>query len=273
MLVFKFPAEDPCGQVCGTTHVFESWFQYYLFLTFSVFLITVMIIYKKIFVKFRVSKRKLMALQKLNEEDYSRTRIKFYQKFTFFRKKCKSDIPGLGLENIQTLQVSSVTNDHTNTFTFKDSLKLRKRRSSSILKSIVILASHVRAARYIFLIVAALFLTWTPYFSYVFYENILKLTQDTVWIGETELNITTILECLNNVSQEKLCNVTISVKNEIKTKHIIKNMIQFYKGNIMSIILSMFLSAVNSMANPILYAFWYPEFRQYLLILIPIWRR
>ena len=169
------------------------------------------------------------------------------------------------LYNILILQGKSLESDQC---TMKQSIRQRKRHPSSVLKAIQILAPHVKAAKYILVIVFVLLFTWTPWFSYVLYENILHLTQNKSEVISGNMNATTILECLNNVLQEKVCNVTMQSIHENVAQETIENIIHLDEANIVGI-LAMFLSSLNSMANPILYAFWYSEFRKYFLLLVP----
>ena len=268
---FKLPQEDPHGEICTTTHIFKSWAQIYVFIQFYLFMITVVVIYVSMFVKFRESKKRLEELKKLHEEDYSRSKVSFHENIGIFRKHSKCDVPGICEKQIQTLQIKSLEND--NSRCMKKSIQLRKRRSSSVLKSLTTLASHVRAVKYILVLVFVLLLTWTPWFSYVLYENIAHLTEEDLEKPDSVVNTSKIFECLNKVLQDKSCNMTIQVGNENYPQDIIKKILHLDEANIMSILLSMFLSSVNSLANPVLYAFWYPDFRKYLKLLIPFWSK
>ena len=223
------------------------------------------------FVKFRESRKRLEELKKLHEEDYSRSKVSFHQNVGIFRKHFKCDVPGICVNQIQTLQVKSLEND--NSYCMKKSIHLRKRRSSSVLKSLTALSSHVRAAKYILVLVFVLLLTWTPWFSYVLYENIAHLSEEDSEIPESAVNTSIIFECLNKVLQDKPCNVTVQVGNENAPQVIIKKILHLDEANIMSILLSMFLSSVNSLANPVLYGFWYSEFTKYLKLLIAFWSK
>ena len=58
-----------------------------------------------IFSKFRQSRKKLEALQRSNDEDYTASKLSFHQQIGIFKKKLIVDIPGLPIKQIQALDI------------------------------------------------------------------------------------------------------------------------------------------------------------------------
>ena len=76
----------------------------------------------------------------------------FYRNYGIFRK----EIPELLSDGIQTLEVRKLENTRRKNPDVEYSIK-PKRRSSSVMKSLVVLTSHVRAATYVLIILTVCF--------------------------------------------------------------------------------------------------------------------
>ena len=80
----------------------------------------------------------------------------FYRNYGIFRKEIQSDIPGLLSDGIQTLEVRKLENTRRKNPDVEYSMK-PKRRSSSVMKSLVVLTSHVKAVTYVSIILTMYF--------------------------------------------------------------------------------------------------------------------
>ena len=88
-----------------------------------------------------------------------------------------------------------------------DTDKPRKRRSSSVVKSLSILVSHVRAATYVLVIVSIYLATWTPFFAFSVYKSLTRISMPTEIDGyvtdSTALNVTFLKSCLADALSDK----------------------------------------------------------------------
>ena len=123
------------------------------------------------------------------------------------------------------------------------------------------LTSHVRAAKYILLLVLTLIITWTPWFSYQIKEFAIHYSDEQKNL--LDLNNTMIMDCVNNVFKEKACTLCVPPDYLEDIKERIRLIVHLDEANSMAVVLSVFLSSLNSLANPILYALWYPDFREH----------
>ena len=80
----------------------------------------------------------------------------FYRNYGVFRKEMQSEIPGLFSDGIQILEMRKLENTRNENPYLEYNIK-RKRRSSSVMKSLVVLTSHVRAATYVLIILTLCF--------------------------------------------------------------------------------------------------------------------
>ena len=170
------------------------------------------------------------------------------------RQISESQIPVEENNQIQTLQIRSHNQD------IRISLNRLKQHSSSVVKSFITLTSHVRAAKYILILVLVLLVTWTPWFSYVIIEFIKHSSDEQINIRDQ--NNTRIVKCVNNVFKAQPCTLPVPSQYLEEIKEMIKRIVHLDEANSMTIVLSVFLSSLNSLANPILYAHWYPDFRE-----------
>ena len=130
-----------------------------------------------------------------------------------------------------------------------------------MLKIIAALASHLRAAKYIIILVFPLLVTWTPMFLH-YHKELTKPDDD--------VNMRLMFSCLETVIQNGKCSMNV------KTEHLDKNQLieilkiipyfkdSYYIGNVLCI-----GPLLKSTSNTILYAFWYSEFRRQYLVQIP----
>ena len=105
-----------------------------------------------------------------------------------------------------------------------------------------------------------LLISWTPWFSYILSKTILDQTENSSY--SESMNHTLILNCVNSVMQERPCFLEIEAENLQDVERNVKKIIDLDQDNSITIVLGVFLSTMNSLANPVLYAIWYPEFRQ-----------
>ena len=125
--------------------------------------------YAVIVARFRQSRKKLEALEKQAGESYYMVKeLKFQRRFGKLAKTLKPEVPGLMGKGISIIRFKSEAYHFTNSDTEKPI------RSSSVVKSLSILVSHVRAATYILVIVSMYLATWTPFFAYSVYKSLTK---------------------------------------------------------------------------------------------------
>ena len=228
-------------------------------------------VYGVMLVKFRQSRKRMEAIQKTNDEDYTTSKLTFYQTHGLFRKKLLPEVPGLLNEEIQTLKIKSLESVYKTYFS-EISIRQRKRRSSSVLNSLNVLVSHVRAATYILVLVTTLIVTWAPSSIYFLYEGISHLAQEDPVQPNSDVNMTIILTCLNTAFQNKECNMSMNIENynRFDITETIRKVFHLQEAAILGDLLRGILVLINSMFNPVIYAFWYPDFRNYL-VQIPHW--
>jgi hypothetical protein len=175
----------------------------------------------------------------------------------FLRGKKKSDIPPQHVKGIQTLSIKTIT-------FYKAETNFSKRRSSSVLKSLTVLVSHVRAATYVLVIVSVYFVTQTPYFVYCVYKSLIT-SQNVIANSNSEnsdINLIVLKRCLIDALENKTCYV--ETKNVLELNSFIQSSFDSEEIKTMLRLLGIYLPLLNSMANPVLYALWYPNFRKYM---------
>lgn len=94
--------------------------------------------------------------------------------------------------------------------------------------------------------------------------------------AEDDFDKTEILNCLGMFLEEEVCHLSKKLENQdkgIELKKIFEEVFHLEEAAIISDLLVCVLSLIYSVANPVLYAFWYPEFRKYALLLLPLWGR
>lgn len=265
--IFELPAEDPYGQMCVWFHVFPGWMQISYAMLYSLLLVVVMLIYAEMLIKFSQSRKKLEELHKsMREEDYTRSNLTFHQTKGVFNREKKSEVAGVSNEPIQTLKIKSLENGQQ----IKDKNGIiynKKRRSSSVVKKMAVLVSQTRAATYILVLVAVYFITWAPVYVYMVYDPISHMIlEDFKQTNLTTDHSSLIFSCLDAVLQQKDCHVELDVDSE----EMARNMFHLLQASNIGYIIGYFLTFFHTMANPILYAFLYSDFRNYLLQ-IPGW--
>ena len=140
-----------------------------------------------------------------------------------------------------------------------------KRRSSSILRGLNVLVSHVRAATYVLVIVSVYLVTWMPFFIFCIYKSFFSL-ETVVTIQNVETfgeNLSQLKKCLTIALQDKTCDIEVDYMLEMDV--VIKHIFESEQTKTIFRLLGLYLALLNSLANPVFYAFWYPEFRKYLM--------
>ena len=173
-------------------------------MTYFILLCLVIFVYAVIVARFRQSRRKLEALEKQSGNYYCTVKeIKFQMKLGKFTKTLKPKIPGLMDEGIYIIGFRNGSYHFINS----DMDKPRKRRSSSVVKSLSILLSHVRAATYVLVIVSIYLATWTPFFAFSVYKSLTRMSLPTEIDGyvsdSTALNVTFLKSCLADALSDK----------------------------------------------------------------------
>ena len=137
--------------LCTWLNNAPTWFVVCICATYFVLLCLVIFVYADIVARFRQSRKRLEALEKQSGDSYYMVKeTKFQRKFGKLAKTLKPTIPGHMDKGISIIRFKNEAYHFTNSETDKP----RKRRSSSVVKSLSILVSHVRAATYILVIVS-----------------------------------------------------------------------------------------------------------------------
>ena len=86
------------------------------------------------------------------------------------------------------------------------------------------------------------------------------------------IDLRLIYTCLSTTLQSKECNMEIQIENyqQNQVEESIHRFFHYEETSTIGFLLAAFLSHFHSLLNPILYAFWYSDFRTYL-VQIPQW--
>ena len=264
--MLQLPPEDPNGEICAATHVTKPWFQLLLVFSLLAGTISCAVIYAVIFIKFRSSKRKLEALWKENES----------QIVTNLNKDIPHEVPGIHDQHqpVQIIKMKFVdNNDNVVIFGRTESIKKKKLRSNSMVKKLKLIGSHVKTVRYILILAICFLITWTPFCFYTVLEIFQHFGEGT---AEDDFDMPEILSCFRMFLEEEVCHLSKKLENQdkrLELKIIFEKVFHLYEAAIIIDVLTCVLSLIYSAANPVLYAFWYPEFRKYALLLLPLWGR
>merc|ERR1719206_337063 len=126
------------------------------------------------------------------------------------------------------------------------------------------LVSHVRTAKYVMAIVLAFLITWAPVIILTLYETILQLTGNDPTQKETTASTTFIYACLKQSLQDQECNMKVD-GDPSQVAIVIRKFFHFEFINALGFLSANFWSHFNSLLNPLLYAFWYPDFRNFVV--------
>ena len=266
------PPDDEQGHICLLVHVFAGWQLISTASFYFLLLLTVTVTYSVMMMKFRQSRNKLEELQReTEEEDSTKSNLSFHQERFLFKKHFITDVPGLANDQIQNFWMKNLENGQKMIEKEKPTQK-RKRSHSSVVKRMGVLVSHAKAAKYIIILVVALMVSWTPYFIYSSYEAITHIVKaDLIQLNST-VNVAEISACFNDILNSKNCNITLEIENE--HEEIVQEKIRYIchtdEVKFFEFLLGVFMSLLNSMLNPVLYALWYADFRTYMFK-IPEW--
>jgi len=271
-LSFQLPAEDPDGLICSVLHDHHSWWIISISMFILLVFATIIGIYSNMLYKFRQSRKRLEALQQTTDEDYTKSRLTFHQTRGFSKKHFVST-PGSCEVPIQTLSITNLENGQQ-IISHEDTNYQRKRRSSSVVKRAAVLVSHAKAAFYVLLIVTTHLACFLPSFSYILYDNIKHELQDDKYkeYPKTNVDSTVLLDCLKSAVQNRECNMTVGFEEEFlpEVEEYIASMFHITSSEAFVDLIHIPIGVINSVANPIFYALWYSDFRDYVLQ-IPSW--
>jgi len=263
---FELPAEDPRGLLCVWFHSFTVPFMLTKVLKFFVLLVLVLLVYGTMLRKFNQSRKRLDQLkQSMNEEDFLKSNLSFHQNIGPFKKDVQCEIPGVSEINIQPLQIKNLENGQTKA----EMHRIRKRRPSSVVRGMTALLSQVHSARYILTIVLSFLITWAPIYMFILYECILQITNQDPVQEDSNANPIDILRCIKQSFENQECNIELDA-DPGQAAIGVKKIFHLIQANQTGFFLANFGSHFNSLLNPILYAFLYPDFRNYFAN-IPQW--
>ena len=233
-------------------------------------LVTGIVVYAVMLMKFRNTRKRMEALQKIMEqEEFTKSKLSFHQTVGIFKKKVTTEIPGIE-KQIQTKTMKNIENGEQ----IKDSnhvFKKRKRRSSSVVRGMSVLVSHIRAAKYVLVHVVVLLLTWGPLGGWLMYVNISHMINP--YTMKRSGNPTMIWKCLNIALSGEKCTVDVGNFPPEEVFERVRFIAHLIEEQAAGYILAGFLNWLNSMINPILYAFMYVDFRKYLLMIPDLFKK
>ena len=137
-----------------------------------------------------------------------------------------------------------------------------ERRPSSVVRRMNVLASHIRAARYVLVLVLTLFISWAPT---LFYDVYAITKQENDFDPNGKVNRSEIFECFEAVISGDGCSTDTTIGCEFQKEYekIIRHFSNIEEAGFHGVFFAVNFSLINCMFNPVLYAFWYPEFRTY----------
>ena len=165
------------------------------------------------------------------------------------KRRQESEVPDQTIKGVELLRVKS--RGHLDKGDFS-----RERRSRNIDVSV----TNIRAATYDWAIVTMYIVSWSPFFIFCLYKSFSSFEHE---ISErSSLDLDLVKDCLVLVLHDQSCYLS---KDSIELTKLIQAIFESEKTRTIVRMLGVYLTMLNSIANPILYAFWYPEFRKYLL--------
>ena len=205
--------------------------------------------------QFRQSRKRLEELQRQSQSYEYTSEIVF--KKNNRTVSSKSEVAGINNKQIQSISVKFIENEK---LFLEDQTFNLKRKSSSVTRSVSVLLSHVRAATYVLAIVTVYLLTWTPFILFIIYNSFNLTSQDH---GEMEdVSVRQIKSCFKSALQDGGCNILSEDITQINQD--LQSILHSFETDTYAHILGPYLTLLNSIANPILYALWYPDFRREL---------
>ena len=201
------------------THIFPPWFLLSICIIYFGLLFIVFLVYGAILVRFRNSKKKLKELKKEQDKYVSPRNVKFYRKYQIFSKRIQSKNieKSNGIFILRTQICGKYTEGDFNI----------KRRSSSILRGLNVLVSHVRAATYVLVIVTVYLVTWMPFFIFCIHKSFFSIEsvgtmKNFKTFGE---NLTQLETCLAFALQEQTCEIEVNemIEMDVIIKHIFES--------------------------------------------------
>ena len=217
--------------------------------------------------KFREARKRLEALKKELREYHPEDKPLFFRSYGFFKKEIQPE--EMFSEGIQTLSIRYFTNLKVEN-TYLDNTKKRRRQHSTVLKKIVVLTSHVRAATYILLIVILYFVTHMPLIAFSLFDTFASSAHENFAkqpVGNlshsVHVNVTGLKACLNAALQNEDC--FLELENDDVLRQYVKSIFHSVETLNIFYLLAFPITILNAVANPVLYAFWYPDFRKYAL--------
>jgi len=221
-------------------------------------------LYSEVLAKSRQSQKRLAELQKLTEEtDFAKSHISFYRQKGIIKKK---------VEVIQNLVVEPVwiklgNGKQFKSFDFENNQSQRKRRNSSVVRKISMLASQSKAATYVMTLLITLLLTWIPYGIHLSRDMIYHIGRNETSVNLETETIEDIYACLQMIINQNLCALDKQLsEEEMDEAHYVLNHLSHVEETLYyEYFTGVIAPTFHGFINPILYALWYSEFRTYLM--------
>ena len=142
----------------------------------------------------------------------------------------------------------------------------KEKTENIVVKNISIIVYNARSASYVLVIVTVYLIVWTPFFAVCsfktmdsfFYEN-----EHEQLLEMSHVDIKLLKRCLKLVFTDQL-GCELNIKNVIHTNMFIRSIQVSEEMKTIFRLFGVYFSMLNSVANPVLYAFWYPVFRKYV---------
>ena len=140
------------------------------------------------------------------------------------------------------------------------------KRSNSFVKDLSIIVYNARSASYVLVIVTVYLVVWTPFFAVCTFKTLdsfFNANEHEPLLEMSHVDIKLLKRCLKQIFQDQ-GGCDLNIKNVIQTNMYIRSIQVSEEMKTVIRLFGVYFSLLNSVANPVLYAFWYPVFRTYV---------
>jgi hypothetical protein len=148
----------------------------------------------------------------------------------------------------------------------KEKTENMPKKSNNVVKNISIIVYNARSASYVLVIVTVYLIVWTPFFAVCTFKTMDSFFNDNEHepiLEMSHVDIKLLKRCLKLVfTDQRGCE--LNIQNVIHTNMFIRSIQVSEEMKTIFRLFGVYFSLLNSVANPVLYAFWYPVFRTYV---------